>query len=267
MTGIVASAGALDNSGGQLTKRDRAILDTLGRVRVATSAQLVRLHLPSPVDLAVRRSAQRCLSRLTRAGYVVRLSRRVGGVVPGSAPWTYALGTAGQRLLGVAGPLGGRVRRPLLPSPVTLRHALIVTEVYVSAVEVARTRGTTLGHFLAEPEAWRRLPDGGWLKPDADLSMRGPEFEDHFFIEADTGTEGMTALTRKIATYRAHYLTGIEQAERGVYPRVLFVVLDARREAWLRALLDRQAAEARALCATTTLRQVSQALMPPEPLR
>lgn len=249
MTGVVVPAGALDNGGGALTQRDRAVLDTLGRVRVATSAQLARLHFTNSSERAV----QRCLSRLSRGGYVVRLARRVGGVVPGSAPWTYALGTAGQRLLGVSGPFGGRVRRPLLPSPTTLRHALIVTEVYVTAVEVATANGATLRHFTTEPECWRRLPDGGWLKPDADLALRGPEFEDHYFVEADTGSEGAAALSRKVATYRAHYLTGVEQAERGVYPRVLFIVLDARREAWLWALLDRQPDEARALCATSTV--------------
>lgn len=256
MTGNGGSAGALDNSGGALTIRDRAILDTLGRVRVATSAQLARLHFDGSSDRAV----QRCLTRLSRGGYVVRLSRRVGGVVPGSAPWTYALGTVGQRLVGVAGPFGGRARRPLLPSPTTLRHALMVTEVYVTAVEVARTSGLVLGRFLAEPECWRRLPDGGWLKPDADLCLRSSKFEDHFYVEADTGSEGVAALTRKIATYRAHYQTGVEQAERGVYPRVLFVVLDTRREAWLRMLLARQSVEARALCALTTVQHLADAL-------
>ena len=117
-----------------LTERDLDVLMTLAAVRVASSNQIGRLHFSD----ASTRACQRCLARLSRGRLITRLGRRVGGVSPGSTPWAYSLAPAGQRLCSTVGPRGGRVRRPQVPSPASLRHTLLVTEGYVVAVEVAR---------------------------------------------------------------------------------------------------------------------------------
>jgi hypothetical protein len=50
-----------------------------------------------------------------------------------------------------------------------------------------------------------------------------------YFIEVDRGTEGSRALERQLRAYLAYYRSGAEQAERGVFPRVLWLAPDERR--------------------------------------
>ena len=233
-----------------LGEYDMEVLQTLSVTRVASSDQIGRLHFAESL-----RACQRCLARLSRGRLVTRLARRVGGVSPGSTPWAYSLAPAGQRLLGVAGPRGGRVRRPGVPSPMFLRHMLLATEVYVCAIEVSRvTEGPLRVHrFVTEPDCWRRLPDGKTMKPDAELVLAGDGYEDHYLIEVDCGTEGPSALGRKLALYRQLFQAGSEQEARGVFPRVLFVTLNEGRREQLGAQLARQPKDIRPVFSVTHL--------------
>jgi hypothetical protein len=236
-----------------LGRHDMDVLHTLSLVRTAASDQLGRLHFPD----SSARACQRCLARLSRERLVTRLSRRVGGISPGSSPWAYSLGPAGQRLLGLAGPRGGRVRRPWVPSPLFLRHTLLITEVYVCAVEVSRAHELTLEHFATEPDCWRYLDDGSRLRPDAEICLGGSGYEDHYLIEADRGTEGPGAMRRKLDLYRRHFQSGKEQEAKGVFPKVLFVTLDDRRRVQLASQLDRQREDVRPIFAVTQLSGLS----------
>lgn len=236
-----------------LTERDVSVLVTLSVTRVASSDQLERLHFAG----ASQRAAQRCLARLSRQGLVLRMARRVGGVTPGSAPWAYTLAPSGQRLLGVVGPRGGKARRPAVPSPIFLRHLLLVTEVHVRAVEVSRSAPMRVERFAVEPDCWRHLPDGRTIKPDAELRMAADGYSDHYLIEADTGTEGRAAIGRKLALYRLLYQSGREQRDCGVFPQVLFVTLDVHRRAELVSQLSRQPQEVRAFVAVSHLSELS----------
>ncbi|MHB8665644.1 MAG: replication-relaxation family protein [Acidimicrobiales bacterium] len=222
-------------------------------VRMASTDQLRRLHF---VGLS-ERAAQRCLARLSRQRIAARISRRVGGIVPGSAPWTYSLGVTGQRLLGIAGPRGGRVRKPGAQSPLLLRHTLLVTEVYVRAVETTRASPLQLLGFATEPDCWRTLPDKTRLRPDAELTLGGEGYEDHFFIEADTGTEGQGVIKRKLAAYSKLFQSGVEQEATGVFPRVLFVTLTHERSRQLNGLIGRQRDPAKALFASVSLHDLT----------
>jgi len=107
--------------------------------------------------------------------------------------------------------------------------------------------------FATEPECWRRLPDATWLRPDAELRLVGDGYEDLYFIEADTGTEGQAALGHKLTQYRQLFQAGTEQASRGVFPQVLFVTLGERRTAYVAAQIARQPKEVRPIFATVHL--------------
>lgn len=246
------SPGGADPGIDWLGEHDLDVLTTLSVVRVASSNQLARLHFAD----ASTRACQRCLARLSRGRLIARLARRVGGISPGSEPWAYSLASAGQRLLGVAGPRGGRVRPPAQPSPTFLRHALLVTEVYVVAVEVSHQpprQPMSPSQFATEPECWRRLPDGTWLKPDAELRLAGEGYEDLYLIEADTGTQGQTALGHKLDQYRQLYQAGTEQARTGIFPQVLFVTLKEPRMAYVAAQIARQPKEVQPIFAVIHL--------------
>jgi hypothetical protein len=74
-----ATARRLTILAARLTDRDRKVLDTLARVRLATTRQLERVHFTQGSALSNARATRRTLANLERAGLVNRLARRVGG--------------------------------------------------------------------------------------------------------------------------------------------------------------------------------------------
>ena len=133
---------------------------------------------------------------------------------------TYA---AGFRLIA-----GQSRRRPWDVGLPFLAHTLAVSELYVRLVEAQRLGTLELASFTTEPACWRRFPgpSGGrvTLKPDAYAVTRLGAYEDHWFIEVDRSTEPASTLMRKCEQYRRYWQTGTEQAEAGIFPRVLFLV-------------------------------------------
>src|SRR5262249_28414998 len=119
---------ALDDT---LTDRDRAILVTLGRVRVATARQLYRLHFEG----VTRRQPRASLASLADRRLIARLPRVVGGARAGSTGFVYTLDIAGHRLMR---PGHTRPQRPWSVGRAFLDHTLGVTELYARLVEADR---------------------------------------------------------------------------------------------------------------------------------
>jgi Replication-relaxation len=245
---LYLTASRLAELASSLTPRDRAILVTLRRLRVATAVQLERLHFEG---VGVRAS-RLALASLTQRRLVARLPRVVGGVRAGSAGYVYALDVAGWRLADPG-------RRPVRPWPIGtafLAHSLSVTELYVRLVEQERAGGPILAEFAGEPACWRSFagPGGGrvWLKPDALAALRLGGFEDRWFIEMDRATESLATIARKCETYRRYWQSGVEQARTGVFPQVLWIVPDERRAGVVAEVCGRQPAEAWQLFAVAT---------------
>lgn len=223
-----------------LSPRDRAVLDTLARLRVARTDQLYRLHFQG----AHRQAGYRCLWRLSRLGLIRRLDRRIGGVTPGSSAAIYTLDVKGRRLtLGAGLTTGVRLRRPWTPGTSFLRHAVTVSEVYVIAVDIIREHSSAdITAFEVEPKCWRQAPlPSGYLKPDAYLVLCWPTYEDSYFIEVDCGTESLNTIERKLSAYVSYYQSGSEQSKHGVFPRVVFVTLDEARARQLQPIIDKPA--------------------------
>lgn len=241
--GRYLTAARLSELDRRLSPRDRDILRTLGIVRVAGAGQLERLHFTG----VSRRQQRKALASLTDRQLLGRLPRVVGGVRAGSAGYIYAIGPAGRRLLHPGEPR----HRPWTVGAPFLAHSLAVTELYVRLVLAERAGHLQHVVFTTEPAAWRPFPGPGGgrrlLKPDAAVVVRLGRFEDRWFVEVDRGTESLPTVRRKCELYRRYWASGREQAACGVFPRVLWLVPDARRAHDLRQLLERWPTETRGL--------------------
>jgi hypothetical protein len=228
---------------GELSARDKAVLQSVSQLRLVTTRQLERLHFvvgsPHATALTAARTARRTLERLVRRRLLIRLERRIGGIRAGSASFIYALGPVGERVLAEPGPR----RRFREPSALFLAHTLAASELYVRLHEAARAHELALlGDILTEPRCWRSIITAGdrsLLKPDLFVITGTDDFEFRWFVEVDLGTEHAPAIQRKCQQYEAYYQSGVEQAEHGVFPRVLWVALDDQRAAQLRSAIER----------------------------
>jgi len=203
--------------GEQLSDRDEALLQDVGRLRLVSGDQLARLHYGT--SASSRRLARLDLKRLVAMRVLARTERRIGGVRAGSAGFVYGLDVAGQRLLWPE-----RRRRWAITTPGEMfgRHTLAVSEVYVRLRTAERSGGFTLSVFDTEPACWRRYVGPGGaavvLKPDAHVVTASAGYEDHVFVEVDLATETRPRLLTKARRYVDYYRSGREQARFGVFP-------------------------------------------------
>jgi len=236
-----------------LTPREFGIIESLDRVRLATTQQLERLHFTAGSAQANARQARQTLKRLRERRIVALLERRIGGVRAGSRGSVHTLDAAGQRLASACGPAGGtRIRRPWTQGLAFLRHQAAVTELYVRLVEKSRLGRLEVLDFDAEPLCWRTFTGLGGgrtiLKPDAFVRLGLGEFEDAYFVEVDRATHSGPSVSRKLALYRRYWQTGREQQRRdGVFPKVLLLVPSEARRAALDKVASAQPADSRAL--------------------
>lgn len=225
-----------------LAERDWQIVMTLAGVRVATAAQLGVLHFEG----VSKRRARRRLASLTNRRILARLPREIGGPRGGSTGHVYALDVAGQHLAGLA--KGKPPERPRPLGEAFLAHALGVTDVYVRLVLAERQGRLKVLRFDAEPQSWRSFYGSGgvrvMLKPDAYAVLLMDGYRDHWFMEVDRGTERRPALHRQCELYRGYWQSGANEADGGVFPRVLWLVPSEQRAASLRQVFHRQPSNA-----------------------
>lgn len=240
----------------RLTDRDRQALEAVSRFRVMSGAQLQALLWSEIAPSARGRVARRGLARLVRLDVLAPLARRVGGERAGSASTTFAVGRAGQYLAQAGARSRRRVRAARTPGARYLEHTLAVAQLYVELVVAARRSSVELASFEPEPECWRPYMAGFGarqvLKPDAFLKLATAEYELSWFIEVDMATEALSTLAAKATRYHDYFSTGTEQAERGVFPRVLWIVPDSWRADTLRERLAQLPTGAHRLFAVTT---------------
>lgn len=247
--------------GADLSERERDIVRTVAKLRLASNAQLAALLASSASEaspMSAARGARRVLQRLTELGVLARLDRRVGGMRAGSAGYVYYLGPAGQRLIAYwegRGLIRGRFRPE--PGGRYVRHRLAVSDLYVQARLADRAGDVDLIAFDVEPDCWRTSLDGfggqTLLKPDAFVRLGIGAYEDRFLLEVDLGTESRTVIARKARAYLDYFNAGVEQAAHGVFPRVLLLTTTEERRAALAEVCSRLPAEAWHLFSVSTL--------------
>jgi hypothetical protein len=239
----------------RLSARDREVLETVGRFRAMSGAQLQRLFWPEGSPQTRARLARHGLARLSELGVLTPLTRRVGGVRAGSRGSCFAVGLAGQRLL-AAGDSTRRARHPYTPGERYLAHTLAVAQIYVELVEAERGGASDLLAFDPEPGCWRpylglfaaRLV----LKPDAALKLGVGEYEFSWLLELDMATEALTTIERKARRHLDYHRTGEAQRTEGISPRVAWIVPEEQRLDALQLVLERLPAEAGRLFAVAT---------------
>jgi hypothetical protein len=218
-----------------LSERDLRILHDLEEFRLLTTRQIQRLHFADghATISAATRACTRVMGRLKGHGLVSTLTRRIGGVRQGSSGLTWQLAATGERYLrSIRG--DPKRRRYSEPGHGFVDHTLLVAELAVLLRETARKQPEwDIGHLAAERRAWRAFtgPHGAkeWLRPDLHAITNDPEFEQHWFIEADRGREHGPQLLRKCQAYVRYMRSGQYQARHDVFPTVLWVVPGWRR--------------------------------------
>ncbi|GAA4969423.1 replication-relaxation family protein [Kineococcus glutinatus] len=226
-----------------LSERDQAILADLHRFSFLTTAQLHVLHFSGHTsDSGAARICRRVLARLRAHRLIEPLQRRIGGVRAGSASFVWRLGPVGDRLLAAATAEHDRPRlRRKEPSLRHLEHCLAVADCALRLITAARQGRLELLRLETEPACWRPYLGAGGsaeiLKPDLSAVTATGDFEDHWFIEVDRGTESLPTLLKKCVQYERYRRTGRAQAEAGVFPLVVFVLPDHARQQRLAAAL------------------------------
>lgn len=224
----------------RVTDRDLEILQDVEAFRLLTTQHIQRLHFHAGHDSvsAAARACNRVLARLRGLDLVRSLSRRVGGIRRGSAGYVWHLGPSGDRLLRQLH--GDPVRRRFTePSTRFTDHTLAVAELGVGLRHAAQQGLVDLPLLRTEPACWRsslnRHGVAEQLKPDLHAVTATGQFEDHWFIEMDTGSEHAPVVLGQCHAYQRFALTGRYQAEHAVFPTVLWVVPHDARAAALKA--------------------------------
>ncbi|ARP71744.1 hypothetical protein LK07_20535 [Streptomyces pluripotens] len=216
-----------------LSEREWQIMGTVNRLRLATGLQLERLHFAELTGKSRSVVRWRVLKRLVDAQVLMPLTRRIGGSLRGSAKLTYALDVAGERLLRLRRNLSQGEERIRRPAPIGERfvaHTVATSELYVQLVERSAADGFTVDEFRAEPASWWPNGDGGWMKPDAYLSISADGITDHWWVEVDLATEAVPTLRGKFLAYTDFVGQG-QLGPADVVPRVLVTVpTEARGE-------------------------------------
>lgn len=218
----------------QLSERDWRVLHSLGEHQFLLTSQLQRLHFAAHrSEAAGIRACVRALDRLRGLGLVVRLQRRIGGRDSGSRGFVWCLDPAGNRLLARQVDSSAPRRRHFEPTPLFLEHTLAVAELRVQLEETARAGRIELLGIQTEPTCWRDYigPHGvrATVKPDLALVTATGDYEDHWFVEMDRGTESIRTVLAKCAQYEAYRRSGREQGVHGVFPLVVWTVPDEKR--------------------------------------
>lgn len=220
---------------GALTPRDRDILDSIDRYRLLSSSLIRRLHFaPSHQGKdAGARSVNRVMHRLESLHVVSRMDQRIGGYQGGSTSLSWQLSLGGHKLMAS---LTGQPQHSPLPTSSWLfaQHTLAIADVAIGLTEAERLGAFDLLRLDTEPQCWQDFvtPSGiaRRLKPDLYVVTADDNFEEHAFIEVDLGTEHQPTLARKARTYRSYRDSGRHESTHGVFPRVVWVTPDRRRQ-------------------------------------
>lgn len=209
--------------------RDRAILQSVSEHRYLSTRQIFELHFWShQTERSGIRACTRVLNRLMEHRLLQRLDRTTGGTGGGSRSYVWGLDVAGDRLLRAGSAVDRGRLRPREPNPAFLAHTLAIADVRIRLEQYARMGKLELLQVTTEPANWRRFigPGGATehLKPDLHAVTATGEWENHYFMEIDLGTESLPVLLAKSHIYDRYRQTGREEGLSGVFPSVLWLM-------------------------------------------
>jgi hypothetical protein len=213
--------------------------------------------------LAGARVCRRVLRRLSDLHLLIPLQRRIGGIRAGSASYIWRIGPVGDRLLreGTDNPR----QRQREPSELFLQHCLAVADAHLALVATHRSGTLELVTVQTEPDCWRPYTGLGGarlvLQPDLYVVTGDPSdaaFVNCWFVEIDRGSENPKRLLAKCARYEAYRHSGIEQADSGSFPLVVWVMSSLEQAERLTAAIQRDQGLDNRLFRVTTAGHVAQ---------
>lgn len=242
----------------RLSARDLRMVELVSEHRFISTTQLQRLCFADhATPSAGVRACNRVLERLLRLRVLSRIERQIGGVNKGSAAHTWCLDILGDRLS--RDPDQPR-RRFYHPGQGYLHHCLAVAEARVVVEEAARTGTIELLHVAVEQIADRRHLPGAhsrYLRPDLTLHLGVGDYEDHWQVEIDLGTESLRTLLAKCDHY-ARWAASLPPDT--IPPRVLWQLPTTERLQRLRSEIARATNLDRAQFVLTTPGELISAL-------
>lgn len=220
-----------------LSTKAAEILRSVYACRLMSARQIERLYFNnnnSPLTAA--RICRRTLKSLAEQDILRRRQRRVGGIRAGSASYIYSIGPVGARLVS-----DRRVHYYIQdPSDYFIEHTLALAELYVQLHEQSRKGHFKILEIHTEPKCWRSyitLATGKQsLRPDMYVRLSVGNDELSYFIEMDRGTTFAPSLLKKLHTYEDYYMSANEQRDQGVFPQVLWIVPNSKRQIMLTEL-------------------------------
>jgi len=234
----------------RLSERDLAILRSVAEHQFLTVRQVEALHFADNAPISGSRTARRILARLRDLRLLGTVNRRIGGVRAGSAGLVHYVDVVGHQVLN--GRSGRHQRGFREPSQRFLNHRVAIADAHVTLVQADRQGHLELVECAVEPAAWRRFQGLGGarltLKPDLYLETAVASDSDlihAWFAEIDLGTETIPTLLKKCGDYETYRRTGLEQANGGGFPVVVWSVTHAdatkaeRRRQALREAINR----------------------------
>jgi len=240
-----------------LNERDKALLLTLKQCRFLQTNQASRLFFNSATTSdAALRAASRTLAKLRTMGLVQTIEKRIVGERAGTSSFVWAIKAAGIDLLRLNGESSSEKpsyrKQVEEPSYIFLKHSLAIAELYT----YLRTK-TNLITAELEPSCWRGYTtiNGAsvTLKPDLYAVTATGGYEDYWFFEVDMDTETPLRVMRKCEQYGRYCLTGAEQERTEVFPQVVWLVPDKKRQATLKRYISEYLAEYAKLFVVITL--------------
>jgi hypothetical protein len=236
-----------------LGDRELAIIDQVADLRLMSTPQIEAIYFSADEHgsaLSAARTGRRVLAGLTAKRVLGRLERRIGGLHGGSASWIYAIGPVGHRLL------DGTSARPRFrePSALFVDHTLAISQLVTDLRVLEQGGDVEVLQLETEPRCWRDIGNGREqkLKPDLYVLLASGELEHSWFVEIDRATAHLPALRRKCLLFQSYYQSGREQAQRGVFPRVCWVVPDTERATRIKAMINDDGGLTRALFTVVT---------------
>ncbi len=133
---------------------------------------------------------------------------------------------------------------------------MAIAEVHVELLTASRDGRFELSSVQLEPASWRPFlglgGDTRLVRPDLSVVTATGDYEDHWFLEVDLGSEHPPTVVRKCRLYLDYQACGDAQRTLGVFPRVLWVVPDRARVERLRDALSQAHLDSDVFRVTTT---------------
>lgn len=211
----------------RLSARDIAILHSVAEHQFLTIRHIEALHFAGHPPDTAGRLTRRAVARMRQLRLLGALDRRIGGVRSGSAGMVHFVDVVGHQVL--QGRRGRHLHGFREPSQRFVNHHLAIADTHITLVQADRQGQIELAECAIEPASWRRFAGlaGARMTLKSDLYAETAATPDTdlvhaWFIEVDLGTEHIPTLVKKCRDYETYRRSGVEQADGGGFPLVIW---------------------------------------------